>query len=108
MRGCQLRANRRLAADFHYFFAQRAHLLTGRTRRSIFSTTRAHGGFSIELNYDVDVTVVSAGGVTLATKRFDGVEKSKFQASTVYGEIEKAHKKRVEAILTDPAIASAL
>lgn len=68
-----------------------------------------YGNTSIELFYDADVTVLDASGAQLAFKNFEGSEVTEFGLMTsYYDQIEKAHKKRLQAILSDYAIASAL
>ena len=68
-----------------------------------------YGNTSIELFYDVDVSVLSADGSVLGFKNFQGSEVTEFgMMASYYDQIEKAHKKRLEAILSDYAIAQAL
>ncbi len=68
-----------------------------------------YGNTSIELFYDADVTVLDAQGGSIAFKNFEGSEVTEFGMMTSYDDqIEKAHKKRLQAILSDYAIAAAL
>ncbi len=68
-----------------------------------------YGNTSIELFYDADVIVLSAGGNVLGSKHFEGSEVTEFGMMTsYYDQIEKAHKKRLEAILSDGAVTQAL
>ena len=60
------------------------------------------GNTSIELFYDVDASVLDAAGGVVAAKNFKGSEVTEFgMMSSYYNEIEKAHKKRLEAILSN-------
>ena len=68
-----------------------------------------YGNTSIELFYDANVSVLSPEGAVLGSKHFEGSEVSEFGLMTsYYVQIEKAHKKRLEAILSDGAITQAL
>lgn len=68
-----------------------------------------YGNTSIELFYDADVTVFDAQGRSVAFKNFEGSEVTEFGLMTsYYDQIEKAHKKRLQAILADYTIAAPL
>lgn len=68
-----------------------------------------YGNTSIELFYDADARVYGKDGGLLASKIFQGSEVSEFgMMSSYYDQMEKAHKKRLEAILANYAIAKGL
>lgn len=68
-----------------------------------------YGNTSIELFYDVDVRIFSKGGGMLASKVFQGSEVTEFgMMTTYYDQMEKAHKKRLESILSNYAVAKGL
>lgn len=68
-----------------------------------------YGNTSIELFYDVDARVFGEDGGLLASKIFQGSEVSEFgMMASYYDQMEKAHKKRLEAIVSNYAIARGL
>ncbi len=68
-----------------------------------------YGNTSIELFYDVDVEIFDKSGRLLSSKTFEGSEVTEFGMMTsYYDQMEKAHKKRLEAILSNYAVAKAL
>jgi hypothetical protein len=68
-----------------------------------------YGNTSIELFYDAEVFVLDSQGRTLSSKNFTGSEVTEFGMMTsYYDQIEKAHTKRLQAILSDYAVVSAL
>jgi hypothetical protein len=68
-----------------------------------------YGNTSIELFYDADVRIFGSNGDLLASKVFQGSEVTEFGLiASYYDQMEKAHKKRLEAIVSNYAIAKAL
>lgn len=68
-----------------------------------------YGNTSIELFYDAEVFVLDSQGRTLSSKNFTGSEVTEFgMMNSYYDQIEKAHTKRLQAILSDYAVVSAL
>ena len=68
-----------------------------------------YGGFTNELEYDVDAIVLDRAGNVLASKNFKGEDRNPIGGrANVFDEIEKAHRRRLEAILNDYEIARTL
>ncbi len=67
------------------------------------------GGFTNELEYDVDAMVLDRNGKVIASKGFKGEDRNPLGGrANVFDELEKGHRRRLEAILNDYEIARTL